>query len=66
MDKPIAASGSLPKEKLDAIKIIATAPVKSTGKELDSTLEKIAGDAWSIPSERSKYRSWFTTYSVLG
>lgn len=66
MDKPVTASGSLPKEKLDAVKIVATAPVKSTGKELDSTLEKIAGDAWAIPSERSKYRQWYTTFSVLG
>ena len=65
-DKPLQIKdSSLSPQKLNAIKAIASSPVKLEGKELDSALEKIAGDSWSIPSERSKYRQWITTYTLL-
>ena len=58
--------GELPSSNLNAIKQIASSPVKLYGKELDSALQKIAGSSWNTPSEQNKYRSLYSAYTILG
>lgn len=56
---------AIPKEKVNAIKFIATAPKVPVGKDLDIALQKIFGKEWDKQSTRERAYEIFATYDML-